>query len=115
MKLAYSHVMFYVSDFNRALEWYQRVLNFKVTFSAAPHYAALSNGFMNIAIHPGKGTSTDQTAPMPCLTSGDFDETIAALRSHGVRVEEPRQQGESPRFTGFYDSEGNVWGLEEAR
>ena len=116
MELAFSHVQLYVHDFNRAMRFYQRVLNFLPSYVAEPVYAQLCNDAMQftIALHAAKAAEDVGRGPVPYLKSGQFDEVIRELREAKVQVEEPRTEGDSPRFTSFKDSEGNVWGLQEA-
>jgi len=117
MELTFSHVQLYVHDLKRAMRFYQRVLSFLPTYVADPHYAQLHNDAMQftIALHLAQeGTGKDVgCGPMPYLKSDQFDETIRELREAKVAVDEPRTEGDSPRFTSFKDSEGNLWGLQE--
>jgi|SRR4051812_763924 predicted enzyme related to lactoylglutathione lyase len=116
MSLSFSHVQLYVHDLKRAMRFYQRVLGFLPGYTAEPHYAQLRNDAMQftIALHLSKGGDDVGRGPVPYLKSEQFDETIRELREAKVEVSEPRREGESPRFTSFKDSEGNVWGLEES-
>jgi len=40
---------------------------------------------------------------------------VLGFEERGVKVGEPRTEGESHRFVSFWDSEGNTLGLEQAR
>src|ERR1041384_6346619 len=115
MALTFSHVQIYVHDLKRAMRFYQRVLGFFPDYVAEPHYARLHNDAMQlvIALHHAHDAADVGHGPMAYLKSDEFDETIRELREQKVEVEEPRREGQSPRFTSFKDSEGNSWGLEE--
>src|SRR5213592_4932896 len=107
MALSFSHVQIYVHDLKRAMRFYQRVLGFLPGHVAEPHYAQLCNNAMQftIALHAAQDEDAVGRGPMPYLKSDQFDETIRELRELKVQVEEPRREGESPRFTSFKDSE----------
>src|SRR6266704_3352157 len=115
MTLSFSHVQLYVHDLKRAMRFYQRVLGFLPGYVAEPHYAQLHNDAMQftIALHAAHEKDAVGRGAMAYLKSDQFDETIRELRELKVEVDEPRREGDSPRFTSFKDSEGNVWGLEE--
>jgi predicted enzyme related to lactoylglutathione lyase len=116
MAVSFSHVQIYVHDLKRAMRFYQRVLGFSPTYTAEPNYAQLLNNAMQftIALHAAHDKNDVGVGPMPYLKSDQFDETIRELREQKVAVDEPRTEGDSPRFTSFKDSEGNLWGLQEA-
>ena len=116
MTLAFSHVQVYVHDLKRAMRFYQRVLGFMLDFAAEPDYARLHHDAMQLglALHLAHDAGDVGHGTIAYLKSGQFDEAIRELREQKVEVDEPRREGESPRFTCFKDSEGNYWGLEEA-
>ena len=109
----FSHVMLYVQDLQRAATWYVKVLGFGIRFLAAPHYATLWNESLKLRIdlHPDQRGGNIGHGPMVYFVADDLDATIASLRAHGVQASDPRSRGDSPRFTEFVDSEGNVLGL----
>src|ERR1700759_180797 len=116
MALTFSHIQLYVHDLSRAMRFYQRVLGFMPGYVAEPEYAALRNDAMqfSIALHKAHEASDVGNGPIPYLLSDELDETIRELREKKVQVDDPRREGDSPRFTTFKDSEGNDWGLQEA-
>lgn len=112
-----SHTMFFATDLNRAVKWYTEVLGCKVNFNH-PGYASLRLEPFNyrIDLHPTEADSKDVGfGPMLYFAVKDIDKTLAALKEKGVKVGEPRREGQSPRFATFWDSEGNALGLEELR
>lgn len=113
--MQYSHIMLYVNDMERAAGWYRNVLGFAVQYMAAPHYATLRHESMDLRLdlHPDPGGHNVGHGAMIYFTDPDLDAAVALLRRQGVHVSEPRSRGNSPRFTEFVDSEGNVLGLYE--
>jgi predicted enzyme related to lactoylglutathione lyase len=113
--LQFSHVLIYVKDMERAAKWYEDVLGFNVKHMSAPNYATLYHGPMSLRLdlHPDPSGQNVGRGSMVYFASADLDGTIATLREQNVTVSEPRQRGESPRFTEFADSEGNPLGLYE--
>lgn len=112
-----SHVMMYVKDLKRALEFYKGKLGFVANFET-PHYASLRHDSMKcrLDLHPSEANSKDVGfGPIPYFIAKDFDGAIAKLKKAGVKVGEPKREGDSPRFVTFWDSEGNALGFEEAR
>jgi predicted enzyme related to lactoylglutathione lyase len=116
MSLTFSHVQLYVHDLSRAMRFYQRVLGFIPGYVAEPEYASLKSDAMQftIALHKAHDSKDIGSGAVPYLVSDHLDETIRELREMKVEVGEPRREGDSPRFTWFKDSEGNIWGLQEA-
>ena len=112
-----SHVMMYVNDIKRALDFYKGKLGFVANFES-PHYASLRHEAMKcrLDLHPTEAKSKDVGfGPIPYFTAKDFDGAIAKLKKAGVKVGEPKREGDSPRFVTFWDSEGNALGIEELR
>src|SRR5262245_45305430 len=112
----FSHVMMYVNDLDRAINWYTTVMGFTTRFAAIPHYASMFHPGMNfqLDLHPAPADSPHVGhGPIVYFASEDLDKTIADLRAAGVSVSDPRSEGGSARFTDLRDSEGNVLGLCE--
>ena len=117
MLKCFSHVMMYVNDLDRAVAWYVETLGFTTNFVAPGAFASLRHDEMGcrLDLHPSEADSKDVGyGPIPYFKSDAFDQTITQLKEKGVKVGEPRREGNSPRFVSFLDSEGNVLGLEEA-
>jgi predicted enzyme related to lactoylglutathione lyase len=116
MPTSFSHIQLYVTNLKRALLWYERVLAFTPAYVAEPHYARMLCEPMNltIALHFAHDPKDVGRGAIPYLQSDDFDAFLARLKDLKVSVDEPRREGDSPRFTSFIDCEGNRWGVEEA-
>jgi predicted enzyme related to lactoylglutathione lyase len=114
----FSHPMLYVNDLARAVEWYKQTLGFKENFVAPNSYASLHHEGMNfkLDLHPSEANSKDVGfGTILYFTAIDFDQTLQALKDKGVKVGNPKREGESSRFVTFWDSEGNALGFEEVR
>ena len=112
----FSHPMLYVNDLGRAVEWYKQTLGFKENFVAPNAYASLRHDEMNfrLDLHPTEANSKDiGFGAIQYFIPSDFDKTVEALKSKGVKVGTPKREGDSSRFVTFWDSEGNALGLIE--
>jgi catechol 2,3-dioxygenase-like lactoylglutathione lyase family enzyme len=118
MLTGFSHVMMYVRDLDRAAAWYVEKLGFGVRFKVPQAYASLFHEGIQcrLDLHPTEGEGKDVGwGPIPNFAVDDLEGALAKLQAMGVKTSEPRQEGESPRFASFWDSEGNALGLEESR
>lgn len=115
---SYSHPMLYVNNLNRAVQWYKEMLGFEERFVVPEAYASLFHPQLNMRLdlHPTEANSKDVGfGSIQYFTTSNLDQSVAALKERGVKVGEPRTEGESTRFVSFWDSEGNTLGLEQAR
>lgn len=113
---ALSHLMIYVHDVARAARWYGEHLGFEVRFLAGEHYGSLHHPGLKFRLDLHPCTDHPQDVGHGALVyfcATDLDATVAALRSRGVKVSDPRSESGSPRFCSFQDSEGNHIGLSE--
>lgn len=111
-----SHPMFYVTDLERAVDFYTSKLGFIISFHHPKSYASLFHKDMTcrLDLHPTEAQTRDiGFGPLVYFTTSDMDRDLARLKENGIKVGEPRREGNSPRFATFWDSEGNALGLEE--
>lgn len=111
-----SHPMLYVNDLERAVRFYVDVLGFAPNFVLPGQFASLRHDGMGcrLDLHPTEAGSRDVGfGPIIYFASSAFDQAVQRLKEKGVRVGEPRREGDSPRFVSFWDSEGNTLGIEE--
>ncbi len=102
----------------RAIGFYTKTLGFTVRYRGGDGFASLFHAGMECRVDLHSLTGSPQAignGPLPYFLASAFDDAIRSLRAAGVEVNEPRSEGNSPRFTAFKDSEGNWIGLEEAR
>lgn len=114
----FSHVMLFAADLDRAVKWYGEKLGFVPNFVVPHAYASLRHEElgMRLDLHPTEETGADVGhGPMPYFTVKDIAATLALLQARGVKTGSIQQEGSSPRFATFWDSEGNALGLEENR
>ena len=111
----FSHMMLYVNDMQRAVNWYEQVLGFSVAYLSPPHYASLWHESLKfrVDLHPDTQGGNVGRGAMIYFVATDLDAAVTALRARGVNVSDPRSRAGSPRFTEFADSEGNSLGLYE--
>ena len=111
-----SHPMLYVAELEWAVFFYTDRLGFSVQFHHPEAYASLFHKGMNcrLDLHPTEAGSKDiGFGTIIYFVTADMDRDIAMLRERGIKVGEPRREGNNPRFVTFWDSEGNALGLEE--
>jgi catechol 2,3-dioxygenase-like lactoylglutathione lyase family enzyme len=111
-----SHIMLYVNDFARALDWYTNVLGCRVNFSHAPYYASLrlESAGVNLSLHPTETGGKDVGhGPIPYFSVKDIEAVLKALAAKGVRAGQARSESGSPKFATFWDCEGIALGLQE--
>jgi catechol 2,3-dioxygenase-like lactoylglutathione lyase family enzyme len=116
----FSHVMLYVYDLDRAVKWYCDKLGFTERYVAPQAFASLWHQRMDcrLDLHPTGGRADITHGPMPYFATLDLDATLAELRKKGVEIGDLQEEGEENhivRFASFFDSEGNVLGIEEQR
>ena len=112
----FSHPMMYVKDLDHAVKFYTDKLGFTPNFVVPNAFASLRHEGMGcrIDLHPAEADSKDVGfGPILYFAAKDFDGAIASLKENGITVGEERREGDSPRFVTFWDSEGNVLGIEE--
>lgn len=111
-----SHPMLYVTDLERAVAFYRDKLGFSIGFHHPGGYASLFHKEMGcrLDLHPTeKGSKDIGSGAITYFTTEKMDRDIATMKERGIKVGEPRREGDSPRFVVFWDSEGNALGLEE--
>jgi len=118
MLKAFSHCMLYASDLHRAVECYCGKLGFTERFIAGDEFASLWHPHLELRldIHALPGhQGSDMAGPIPYFLCDDILATRDELRAAGLVVSDPRREGDSPWFSTFLDSEGNVLGIEQVR
>lgn len=108
--------MLYVNDLSRAVDWYKQKLGFTEIFVVPNSYASLFHNEMNfkLDLHPSEANSKDVGfGAIQYFVAKDFNQTVEALKNKNIKVGTVGQEGNSPRFVTFWDSEGNALGVTE--
>lgn len=114
MLIRFSHVMIFAKDHSEMVKWYCDKLGFEIDYHAPGEYASLHHKLLGrLAIHKTDAVDDAGKGAMPYFNCDDIHQTIAELKSKGVKVSEPTREGESPWFASLRDLEGNYWGIEE--
>ena len=109
-------VTFAVSDLERAVDFYEKVLGLSKKYQFS-NYAGFDCGGVEIGLAPGTlrqavdGTPLGEREGTPCvdLMVRDVDEAYRVLRGQGVRfLKEPRDTPWGGRIALFADPDGNV-------
>jgi catechol 2,3-dioxygenase-like lactoylglutathione lyase family enzyme len=112
----FSHMMLFVADLDRAVIWYGEKLGFVPNFVVPGAYASLRHEQLGLRLdlHPTETAGKDVGfGPMPYFGVKDIGAALKTLSEKGVKIGPIQQEGMSPRFATFWDSEGNALGLEE--
>lgn len=114
MLIRLSHVMIYSKQHAESVKWYCEKLGYEIDYNAPGEYASLHHKNLGrLAIHATTETSHFGKGSMPYFLCDDIRETISDLRGKGIKLTDPKREGESPWFCDMYDLDGNRWGIEE--
>jgi catechol 2,3-dioxygenase-like lactoylglutathione lyase family enzyme len=116
-----------VNDVSVAIDFYTRLLGFKVEMHPAPGFAEISLGDMHLYLTQPQGRGVGGGSPMPSgeqqtpggwnrihLLVEDLDANIAQLRSAGAHFRNEAVQGTGGKQILLEDPSGNLVELFEA-
>ena len=121
---------FVVQDYDEAIEWFTRVLRWRVVedtvLTPAKRWVVVAPyGDASAALLLAKAATPEQQASIGNQTGGrvflflhtdDLDDDVAHLRAQGVRFDEPHPRDEAyGRVIVFHDLYGNKWDLIEPK
>lgn len=114
------HLVVYVSDMSRAVEFYTTCLGLKLAARYGDHYAQVDAGKgLTLGIHPaGPGSPPPGTRGGELVTFGVTDaieDEVDALKARGVRFEGSVIDDGPVRLAYFADPDGNPLCLCESR
>lgn len=110
----------YVSDMQRALDFYTGPLGLRLVFRAGDHWAQLDAGGMAIGLHPASPDNPAPGTPGGITIGLSVDvpiaDAVATLAAHGVDVRGPVSGGGGTALAFFADPDGNpLYLAEESR
>jgi len=104
-------VTIYVSDMQRAVDFYTRTLGLRLMFRADDHWAQLDAGDTQIGLHPaseaGPTPGTPGAITLGFALSVPIAEAIAQLEAKGVVVSGAVPGGGGVTLAFFSDPDGN--------
>lgn len=114
------HVVVYVSDMSRSVEFYTTSLGLKLAARYGDHYAQVDAGKgLTLGLHPaGPGSPQPGTRGAVLVTFGATDaieKEVDALKARGVRFDGPVKVDDPVKVAYFADPDGNALCLCESR
>ena len=98
-----------VSDYARAVDWYQRLLGSPPSFlpdDTEAVWDVVEHGYLYIDVRPDAAGSAMQT-----IFVEDFDARLAAIAARGIEPDEVETYDNGVRKAVFHDPDGNEIGL----
>lgn len=105
-------VIFYVTDFERAMKFYKETLGLKLASPAEDGWASFQLKGIELSIHSGRKKSTKGDATYFGFAVSDVDAARLTLKARGVKVGEIVSPCGGTRFFSFQDPDGNHLGCE---
>jgi catechol 2,3-dioxygenase-like lactoylglutathione lyase family enzyme len=110
------HAIVYVSDMDRAIDFYSRTLGLTLTNRFENHFATVEVGSLVLAIHPRTARTpipgTKGSVTLGLVVDEPIDTVLARLAQRGVRI---AGRSETAQFVDIEDPDGNVITLWEAK
>ena len=114
---ATGNVTVYVSDMDRAVQFYAEILGLKLLYRFGGHWASLQAGTgLTIGLHPASAeTPAGRKGSMAIglELSGKMEDAMRELEARGVRFTSQSNEGKAGKFAGFEDPDGNQLYLAE--
>lgn len=107
--------MMWAQDLDRVADWYKQKLGFSISYYAPKEFLSMKHEEMGrVDFHAdGVERSNIGKGPMPYFIVDNIEEVKVWLEAKGIKVNNIQQIDDSPKHTWFWDSEGNVIGLEQ--
>ncbi len=114
---ATGNVTVYVSDMNRAVQFYSETLGLRLLYRFGDHWASLQAGNgLTIGLHPASAENPagrKGSMSIGLELSGKMEDATRELGARGVRFTSQSNEGKAGKFTGFEDPDGNQLYLAE--
>jgi catechol 2,3-dioxygenase-like lactoylglutathione lyase family enzyme len=102
----------FVSDMDRSVEFYTRVLGLRLTQRFGNHWAQVEAGRLTIGLHPSSPQNTagrDGSVTIGFVLSASMDDAVRTLSAKGVKFRGPvAVDPNAGKFAYFEDPDGNV-------
>lgn len=101
----------FVSDMDRAVHFYTKMLGLKLTQRFGNHWAGLEIGKLAIGLHPASSQNPagrNGSITVGLELEGEIDEAVARLKQHGVRLRGEIARDEAGKSIHFEDPDGNL-------
>ncbi|HWB19622.1 MAG TPA: VOC family protein [Phycisphaerales bacterium] len=110
----------FVSDMNKAIEFYIKTLGLKLEFRAGDHFASIDAGNgLKLGIHPPSEKAakpgTRGAIEIGFRVSGDIDHAVAELSRRGVKFHGPVVDDKQVKLAFFSDPDGNPLYLSQMK
>jgi catechol 2,3-dioxygenase-like lactoylglutathione lyase family enzyme len=110
------HAIVYVSDMDRAIDFYSRTLGLTLSNRFENHFATVEVGSLVLAIHPQTARTpipgTKGSVTLGLVVDEPIDTVLARLAQRGVRI---TGRSETAQFVDIEDPDGNVITLWDAK
>jgi catechol 2,3-dioxygenase-like lactoylglutathione lyase family enzyme len=110
------HAIIYVSDMDRAIDFYSKTLGLRLTNRFENHFATVEVGSLVLAIHPQTARTpipgTKGSVTLGLVVDEPIDIVLARLAQRGVRM---TGRSETAQFVEIEDPDGHVITLWEAQ
>lgn len=101
-----------VRDMDRAVDFYRDVLGLNLLFTGE-EWSEFQVGSQRLALHKTENPIAAVEVATLALNASPIEETVARLKSRGVRVAHDIRLFPYGKLASFFDSEGNLIGLYE--
>ena len=107
----------FVSDMDRAVDFYTKVLGLKLTQRFGNHWAQVDAGRLTIGLHPASAENPagrNGSITVGFALSSKIEDVVSTLKQHGVKFKGPiSQDPNAGKFAYFEDPDGNSLYLME--
>ena len=109
----------FVSDLDRAVQFYSDTLGLKLVYRAGPHWAEIDAGGMHIGLHP-HGTDMPKPGTHGSISVGlnvtqSIEGVVETLKKRGVKFAGPIVDDKTVKLAHFGDPDGNELYLCEVK
>ncbi|HWB87187.1 MAG TPA: VOC family protein [Bryobacteraceae bacterium] len=100
-----------MSDMDRAVEFYTRVLGLPLTQRFRNHWASIEAGKLSIGLHPASNENPagrNGSTVIGMQLTGSIEDAVATLQQHGMRIRSAVSDENAGKIVYFEDPDGNL-------